>query len=132
MQSILINIAEFIVREARSLFVIAVFVGIIYIWDKISEKERYYRWLVKINPKNAQAHYNLGYFLKELPNRKAEAEKEFKRSIALRPNNAWAYYALYYLQTGEKKFNEARDTLEQMIKLVSKVLLETKTWLFNI
>src|SRR5260221_11279686 len=118
MQTIFASIIEFFTRESRSLIVIAVFIGIIYIWIKLSEKEQYYRWLVKISPKNAEVHYNLGNFLEELPSRKTEAEKEFQQSIRLNPSNSWAYYALYYLQEGEKKLEEAQTNLEQIVKRV--------------
>src|SRR5258706_14196103 len=116
MQTIFASIIEFFTRESRSLIVIAVFIGIIYIWIKLSEKEQYYRWLVKISPRNAEAHYNLGNFLEELPNRKAEAEKEFQQTIKLRPSYSWGYYSLYYIQAYEKKFEEAQKTLDHMIK----------------
>ena len=120
MQNIFASLVEFVTRESRSLFAIVIFVGIIYIWGKLSEKESYYRWLVKISPKNAGAHYSLGHFLEKLPNREAEAEKEFQQAIALRPGNAWAYYALYYLQAREKKFEEAQKTLHQMAEKFQK------------
>ena len=86
MQNIFASIVEFFTRESRSLLAIVIVAGIIYIWGKLSKKESYYRWLVKINPKSAEAHYNLGKFLEELPNRKAEAEKEFRQAVTLRPN----------------------------------------------
>src|SRR5688500_3407491 len=116
MQNILAGIMEFVIREARALIAIVVFVCFIYIWGKLSEKEQYYRWFVKINPKNAEAHDSLGRFLKELPDRKAEAENEFRQAIALRPNYSWSYYALYYLQAEQRKILEAEKTLEQMLR----------------
>ena len=117
MQNIFANIIEFITRESKSLLVILVFAGIIYIWGKLSEKEGYYRWLVKISSKNAEAHYNLGNFLEELPNRKAEAKQEFQKAIELNPDNSWAYYSLYYLLAEERNFDEAQKILSQMIEL---------------
>src|SRR5919108_39740 len=98
MQNIIESIIDFFAGEIRTFLAIGIFIGILYVWDKLSEKEQYYRWLVKINPKNAQAHYNLGIFLRELPDRKTEAEYEFRQAIALRAQYSWAYYALYYLQ----------------------------------
>src|SRR5215510_8340746 len=115
MQNIFANVIAFVIREWRSLLAIGIFVAIVYVLSKLSEKEWYYRWLIRINPKDAQAHYNLGNLLEDLPNRKAEAEKEFQQVVALRPGYSWGYYSLYYIQADEQKFEEAQKTLEDMI-----------------
>jgi tetratricopeptide (TPR) repeat protein len=117
MQNIFTSIVEFFTRESRSLLIIAFFIGITYIWGKLAEKEIYYRWLVKISPKNAGAHYNLGIFLEELSNRKEEAKQEFQKAIELNPDNSWAYYSLYYLLAEERNFDDAQKILSQMIEL---------------
>jgi len=116
MQSILTDIAEFFIREARTFVAIGLFIGIMYVWDRLSRREQYYRWLIRINPRNAQAHYHLGKFLEDFPDRQTEAESEFRQAISLHSGNSWAYYALYYLQANQKKYSDAQDTLEEMVK----------------
>jgi tetratricopeptide (TPR) repeat protein len=112
-QHIYAGIVAFVIREWRSLVAIGVFMAIAYIWGKLSEKESYFQWLVKLNPKNAEAHYNLGNFLEKLPNRKEDAEKEYQQAIAIRPKYAWPYYDLYFLQANQGNFTEAQTTLKK-------------------
>jgi Flp pilus assembly protein TadD len=93
MQIILANIVAFVTREARSLLIIAIVIGIIFIWEKLSEKEGYYRWLVKINPNDLQALKNLGYAYARM-NKNIEAEQLFRQAIAKDPNDPWLYQYL--------------------------------------
>src|SRR5687767_9545807 len=115
MDNFLSSIVAFLAGETRLIFAIIFLFAFFYACDRLSKSEKVYRFLVKINSRNAQAHYNLGDFLRELPDRKVEAENEFRQAIALRPNYSWSYYALYYLQAEQRKIVEAEKTLEQML-----------------
>ncbi|PIV27968.1 MAG: hypothetical protein COS36_03850, partial [Candidatus Altarchaeum sp. CG03_land_8_20_14_0_80_32_618] len=57
---------------------------------RYEEAEKEYREAIKINPKDADAHNNLGILLKNLK-RYEEAEKEFREAIKINPNDADAH-----------------------------------------
>ncbi len=79
MQTALANIMDFFTGNARAFLLIALVIGFFYAWVKLSEKEGYYRWLLRINPKNAENHYSLGNLLEKDPHRLAEAQRNTGR-----------------------------------------------------
>src|SRR5512139_347825 len=115
MDNIVTSIMEFIADQGKAITIVLIFVGFLYVWVKLSEKEGYYRWLLRIHPNNAETHYSLGSLLEKDLHRRAEAEQEFREAIRLRPNYGWAYYSLYYVQAKQSKFAEAQITLDEMI-----------------
>jgi tetratricopeptide (TPR) repeat protein len=110
MQNLPETILDFFAREAKNFLILILFAGFIYIWVRLSEKENYYRWLLRINPKDAETHCSLASLLEKDPHRRDEAEQEYREAIRLRPNYGWAYYSLYYVQAKERKFAEAQET----------------------
>lgn len=118
MESIIANIIEFIMREAGSLLTIGIFVTMLFVWGKLSEKEWYYRWITKIRPKSSRAHINLGNFLsRQNGNKKDEAALEFRQAINLDPFSQDAYHGLFLIQDEMKRDKEAEETINHLIEL---------------
>lgn len=61
---------------------------------RLDEAEAAYRKAADVGPKNAEAQYALGMFLKDPRSRPAEAEPFLRRATALRPTYAPAFYNL--------------------------------------
>ena len=71
---------------------------------------------LKISPKDAEAHNNLGNTFKEL-GRLDEAEASYKKAIALDPDHADAYFNLGRLFKESRRFDEAKEYFNKTIYL---------------
>jgi tetratricopeptide (TPR) repeat protein len=109
------------------LFIILFFV-ITYLFLKISTKEKFLRWLIKVQPDNDDAHVKLGVLLMENKARHIEAEKYLQTAIELNPKKAESYYALYSVLVSGRKQVEAGDLVLQMLKMFPD---DPLTHLFN-
>ncbi|MDX1411995.1 MAG: tetratricopeptide repeat protein, partial [Nitrospirales bacterium] len=57
------------------------------------EAEQQFKEVIRLNPKDAEAHLNLGVIYANM-NRLDDAEQAYQRAISLNPNLADAYYNL--------------------------------------
>ena len=81
------------------------------------QNEKVLHLVVRVWPKSAQAHYNLGCFLYEKLKNEDEAEREIREAIALKPRFRGAYYYLAWLLEERKaELDEIEEMNNRMIK----------------
>ena len=83
---------------------------------RVEEAESIFRQVIKIDPNNAEAYYNLGIALGQ-QRKLEEAVANFQQAIKLNPNNAGAYYNLGIALGQQRKLEEAVANFQQAIKL---------------
>jgi Flp pilus assembly protein TadD len=78
---------------------------------RTEDAEAEYREALRINPDDAEAHYNLGNLLKET-GRTEDAEAEYREAIRINPDYAetHANLGILFSETGNKE--EAKNELE--------------------
>ncbi|HOC52569.1 MAG TPA: tetratricopeptide repeat protein [Caldisericia bacterium] len=84
--------------------------------NTFEESEDKYKKAIELNPKDAEAHNNLGVLYYN-QNKFKEAEYEYKKAIELNPNHAGAHNNLGGLYYTQKKFKEAEYEFKKAIKL---------------
>ena len=117
MQNILAMIGKFLTNEGRFIIGFVVIIFIVYVWETISNSEDFLRWVIRIQPKNADADLRLGNHLKG--DEPEEAEKEIRQAITLNPRLRDAYYSLYsFLIDNKNRFKDAEHIVNQMLKVI--------------
>src|SRR5689334_21380520 len=96
------------------LFIILFFV-MMYLFQKISETEKFLRWQIKVQPNSYDAHFNLGLFLVKHKDGHDEALTAFGKAIVADRQRIDAYYQLYILQNRRKETKEADETLRVLL-----------------
>ena len=69
---------------------------------------------VRLNPENADAHYNLGYWLAQ-QGQTEQAIAAYRRAIQLSPFDADAYYNLGILLHTQRQFAEAEVVFRRVV-----------------
>jgi tetratricopeptide (TPR) repeat protein len=92
---------------------------------RLEEAETSYREAIKLNPNDADIHYNLGVTLSEL-GRLEEAETSYRETIKLNPKHAGAHANLGFLffknfMSGSSKDNS--DEIEFYFGLAQELLV---------
>lgn len=80
--------------EFRFITIILIFYILAYTWFQVEKTERWRRLAVRIWPKSAEAHYNLGTQRSGQAEYSADAEQEIRQAIALQPHMWHAYFIL--------------------------------------
>tara|TARA_B110000259_G_scaffold135633_1_gene152759 strand:- start:274 stop:1461 length:1188 start_codon:yes stop_codon:yes gene_type:complete len=75
-----------------------------------------YNQVLKINPKNSAAHYNLGGIFKKLKENE-KAKSYFEKAIEIKPNHANAHYNLGEIFYELKENEKAKSCYEKAIKI---------------
>jgi len=83
---------------------------------------------IELDPKNAQAHFQLGLTYMALKN-SHKAMEAYQKSIQLDPNFPEAYFNLGYLYGMEKNYSKAEEKYSQVVKMAPSYLDEA---LFNL
>lgn len=83
---------------------------------------------IELDPKNAQAHFQLGLTYMSLKN-SPKAMEAYQKSIQLDPNFPGAYFNLGYLYGMEKNYPKAEENYSQVVKMAPSYLDEA---LFNL
>jgi len=111
----ILSILPGLLKEYYPLIFIIIFYAFIFVWGRVAENEQYLMMILKLFPKNAQAHFDLGYFLSQKNTDLDKAEKELRQAIAIKPQFYSAYYEL--LSVLEKKTNGELDLEKQCQKM---------------
>jgi tetratricopeptide (TPR) repeat protein len=82
--------------------------------------EEIYRKAIELNPKYANAYFNIGWLLAKDKNRWQEAEGMFRKAIELNSKDADIYINLGYLFAEENRQQEAEEMFRKAIELNSK------------
>jgi Flp pilus assembly protein TadD len=88
------GIFNYFSHHFQVIFLIAVVISVIglsIIGNRFARSEKYLRTLVRLSPKSAKAHFNLGSLLTEKSGRNVDAENEFSQAIELDPKLFCAY-----------------------------------------
>src|SRR5689334_22408377 len=93
-----------------------ILIGLYVLWERLVQTEDFLRRRVKVNPRNAEAHLNLGSFLEEKGNHE-EVEEEFLKAIELNPLLRRAHYALFMHRFKVRKTTQAEETLQRITEL---------------
>ncbi len=83
---------------------------------RVEEAESIFRQVIKIDPNNAEAYYNLGIALGQ-QRKLEEAVANFQQVIKLNPNNAEAYTNLGILLVLQWKLKEGIAKIQQAIEI---------------
>ncbi len=83
---------------------------------KLEEAKLAYQKAIALNPKYAEAHYNLGHLLSTL-GKLEEAELSYSKAIELNPNYLKAYYNLGHALSNLGKLKEAELSYRKVIEL---------------
>ena len=83
---------------------------------KLEEAEQLYQKILKIDPKNIDAHNNLGSALYQL-NRLDESEISYKKAIELNPDFAEGYNNLGAVLNKQGRFDESEKSYKKAINL---------------
>lgn len=84
--------------------------------EKFNEASKYFEKSLSIEPDRFVAHNSLG-IVYGLTKQEEKAEKEFKKAIELNTYFAEGYYNLGVLYFQQKKYNQAVDVWQQMLKI---------------
>lgn len=84
--------------------------------ERFAEAEPYFEKVLRLDPRNAVAHFNLGYTL-DKRSRHAEAIVAFREAARLRPGLDRAWYGLGLAHAALGQHREAVAALEQAAKL---------------
>jgi tetratricopeptide (TPR) repeat protein len=89
-------------------------------WDMLKPitipRENELREMIRVNPNDAEAHYNLGSLLMNLQ-RYDEAEKELREAIKIDPNYVLAHFNLGVLLKNLQRYDEAEKELREAIRI---------------
>ncbi|RZB29391.1 MAG: hypothetical protein AEth_01208 [Candidatus Argoarchaeum ethanivorans] len=100
-------------KDAENLFYLG---NSYYFKNQAEDGVKCYKEAIRINPDNAEAHYNLGILLKDLK-RFDEAEKECREAIRINPDYVEAHNNLGILLKDLKRFGEAEKEYREAIRI---------------
>ncbi len=83
---------------------------------RYEEAAERYREALRLEPRYADAHNNLGIVL-QMQHQPAQALREFKEAAALDPNNAATIHNLAKALVSQGRFDEAAPTLQRLVQL---------------
>ncbi len=82
---------------------------------RFREEKSSYQSAVRLDPKNEEAHYNLGVKYK-FKNQRSRAEKHFRRAIEIDPRYGLAYSELGSVLVHKGLYSQARSILLKVVK----------------
>lgn len=84
--------------------------------QQIASAINYFQFAIKIEPQNANYHYNLGTAY-SLNGWLAEAETSFRMAISLSPDNLVYNYSLAYLYYQQQNYKKAEEAVQRTLEL---------------